>query len=164
MLEHDSTNQDLDSSIQFSRLVVSNSLWPLDHSMPGLSVHHQLQEFTQIHVHWVGDTIQPSHPLSSLSRPAFNLSQCQGLLKWVSSLHQVTKVLEFQLQHIHSGLISLRIDWLDFLAVQGTLKSLLQHQSKSVLEHAASFSALHTISEDMEPPCVFFPLERKSQP
>ena len=64
----------------------------------------------------------------------------------------------------YSGLISFRIDWLDFLAVQGTLKSLLQYHSKGVLEHAASFSALHTISEDTEPPRVFFSLERKSQP
>ena len=64
-----------------------------------LPVHHQLPEFTQIHVHWVGDAIQPSHPLLSPSPPAFNLSQHQGLFKWVSSLHQVAKVLEFQLQH-----------------------------------------------------------------
>ena len=68
-------------------------------STPGLSVHHQLLESTQTHVHWVGDAIQPSHPLSSPSPPALNLSQHQGLFKWVSSSHQVTKVLEFQLQH-----------------------------------------------------------------
>ena len=61
--------------------------------------HHQLLEFTQTHVHWVGDTIQPSHPLSSPSLPAFNLSQHQGLIKWVNSSHQVAKVFEFQLQH-----------------------------------------------------------------
>ena len=67
-------------------------------SMPGLPVHHQLLESTQTHVHWVGDAIQPSHSLSSPS-PALNLSQHQGLFKWVSSLHQVAKVLEFQLQH-----------------------------------------------------------------
>ena len=72
---------------------------PMDCSTPGLSVHHQLLEFTQTHVHWVSDAIQPSHPLSSPSPPAFNLSQHQVLFKWVSSLHQVTKVLEFQLQH-----------------------------------------------------------------
>ena len=72
---------------------------PMNHSTPGLPVHHQLPEFTQTHVHWVGDAIQPSHPLSSSSPPAFNLSQHQGLLQWVSSLHQVAKVLEFQLQH-----------------------------------------------------------------
>ena len=71
---------------------------PMNRSMPGLPVHHQLLEFTQTHVHWVGDAIQPSHPLSSPS-PALNLSQHQGLFKWVSSSHQVAKVLEFQLQH-----------------------------------------------------------------
>ena len=72
---------------------------PMDCSMPGLPVHHQLPEFTQTHVHWVGDAIQSSHPLSSPSPPALNLSQHQGLFKWVSSLHQVAKGLEFQLQH-----------------------------------------------------------------
>ena len=67
--------------------------------MPGLPVHHSLPQFTQTHVHWVGDGIQPTHPLSSASPPAFNLSQNQGLFQWVGSLHQVAKVLEFQLQH-----------------------------------------------------------------
>ena len=71
----------------------------MNRSMPGLPVHHQLPEFTQTHVHWVGDAIQPSHPLSSPSPPALNLSQHQGLFKWVSSSHEVAKVLEFQLQH-----------------------------------------------------------------
>ena len=101
--------------------------------MPGLPVHHQLLKSTQTHVCWVSDAIQPSHPLSSHSLPAFNLSQHQGLFKSVSSSHQVAKVLEFQLQHQsfqwYSRLISFRIDWLDLLAVQGTLKSLLQHHS-----------------------------------
>ena len=68
-------------------------------STPGLPVHHQLLEFTQTHVHQVGDAIQPSHPLSSPSPPAFSLSQHQGLLQSVSSSRQVAKVLEFQLQH-----------------------------------------------------------------
>ena len=72
---------------------------PMDCSMPGLPVHHQLPEFTQTHVHWVGDAIQPSHPLSSPSPPAFNLSQHRSLFQWVSSSQQVVKVLEFQLQH-----------------------------------------------------------------
>ena len=72
---------------------------PMNHSMPGLAVHHQLLESTQTHVHWAGNAIQPSHPLSSPSPPAFNFSQHQGLLKWVSSSHQVARVLEFQLQH-----------------------------------------------------------------
>ena len=72
---------------------------PMNCSTPGLPVHHQLLESTQIHVHQVGDVIQPSHPLSSPSPPALNLSQHQGLSKWVSSSHQVAKVLEFQLQY-----------------------------------------------------------------
>ena len=72
---------------------------PMNCSTPGLPVYHQLQEFTQTHVHWVSDAIQPSYPLSSPSRPALNLSQHQGLFKWISSSHQVGKVLEFQLQH-----------------------------------------------------------------
>ena len=70
---------------------------PMDCSTPGLPVHHQLPEFTQTHVHWVGDAIQPSHPAPSPSLPTFNLSQHQGLFR-VSSSHQVAKVLEFQLQ------------------------------------------------------------------
>ena len=71
----------------------------MDCSTPGLPVHRQLPKLAQTHVHQVGDVIQPSHPLSSPSSPAFNLSQHQGLFQWVSSLHQVAKVLEFQLQH-----------------------------------------------------------------
>ena len=73
---------------------------PMDCSTPSLPAHYQLLEFTQTHVHQVGDAIQPSHLLSSLSPPAFHLSQHQGLFKWVSSSHQVAKVLEFQLQHL----------------------------------------------------------------
>ena len=117
----------------------------MDCSTPGHSVHHQLQEFTQTYVHWVGDAMQPSHPLLSPSPPAFNLSQHQGLFKWVSSSHQVAKVLAFQLQHQssneYSGLISFRMDWLDLLVVQWTLKSLLQHHSSkaSILWCSAFF-------------------------
>ena len=72
---------------------------PMNHSTPGLPVHHQLLKFTQTHVRWVGDAIQPSHPLSSPPPPNLNLSQHQGLFQWISSSHQVAKVLEFQLQH-----------------------------------------------------------------
>ena len=88
-------------SVQISSVSQScQTLWdPMNHSMPGLPVHHQLPEFTQTHVHQVGDAIQPSHPLSSPSPPALNPSQHQGLFQWVSSSHEVTKVLEFQLQH-----------------------------------------------------------------
>ena len=107
---------------------------PWDCSTQGFPAHHQLPESTETHVHWVGDAIQPSHPLSFPSPPTFNLSQNQGLFQRVSSLHQVAKVLEFQLQHqsfqwIFSPsnwiLISFKIDWFYLLAVQGTLKSLL---------------------------------------
>ena len=72
---------------------------PMDWSMSGFTVLHHRLELAQTHVHWVGDVIQPSRPLSSLSPPAFNLSQHQGLFQWVSSSHQVAKLLEFQLQH-----------------------------------------------------------------
>ena len=114
-------------------------------STPGLPVHHQLPESTQTRVHRVGDAIQPSHLLSSPSPPALNLSQHQGLFQRVSSLHQVARVLEFQLQRQSfqrtPGLVSFRTDWLDFLAVQGILKSLLQHHSSnaSILRHSAFF-------------------------
>ena len=83
------------SSVSLSCPTLCN---PMNCSMPGLPVHHQLPESTQTHVPWVGDAIQPSYPLSSPSLPALNLSQHQGLLQWVSSPHQVTKILEFQLQ------------------------------------------------------------------
>ena len=111
---------------------------PMDCSTPGFPVHHRLPELAQTHIHQVGDATQPSHPLSFPSPPAFNLSQHQGLFQWMSSLHQVVKVLELQLQHYfpsneYPGLISLRIDWLDLLAVQGTLKSLLQHHSLIII-------------------------------
>ena len=87
--------------IQFSSVTQSclTLCDPMNHSMPGLPVHHQFPEFTQTHVHRVSDAIQPSHPLSSPSPPTFNLSQHQGLFKWVGSLHQVANVLELQLQH-----------------------------------------------------------------
>jgi len=117
----------------------------MNHSPPDLPVHQQLPESTQTHDHRVGDAIQPSHPLSSPSPPALNLFQHQGLFKRVSSLHEVAKVLEFQLQHQsineHSGLI-FRMDWLDLLAVQGTLKSLLHHHSSkaSILQCSVFFT------------------------
>ena len=91
------------SSAQFSHSVVSDSATPWIAARQASPVHHQLPESTQTHVHWVGDAIQPSHPLSSPSPPALKLSQHQGLFKWVSSLRQVAKVLEFQLQHVLNG-------------------------------------------------------------
>ena len=121
------------SSVQFSRSVVSDSLRPhgLHHTRPPCpsptpKVYPNLYP-------WVGDAIEPTHPLLSPSPPALNLFQHQGLFKWISSSHQMAKVLEFHLQHQSfqwtPGLISFRMDWLDLLAVQGTLKSLLQHHS-----------------------------------
>ena len=133
------------SSVQFSCWVVSDSLWPMNCSMPGFPVHNKLPESTQTHVYWLGDAIQPSHPLSSPSPPALNLSQHQGLFQWVSSSHQVAKVLELQLQHQSFQWTPrtdlFRMNWLDLLAVQGTLKSLLQHHSSnaSILLRSAFF-------------------------
>ena len=117
---------------------------PMDYSTPGLPVCHQLQEFTQTHVHWVRDAIQPSYSLLSPS-PTFNPSQYQNLLNWFSSSHQVAKILDFQLQYQSFQWIFrnnfFRIDWLDLLAVQGTLNSLLQYRSSkaSILTHSALF-------------------------
>ena len=135
------------SSVQFSSVAQSCPTFynPMDCSMPGLPVNHQLPEFTQVHIHWVGNAIQPSHPLSSTSPPTFNLSQHQGLFQWVSSSHQVAKDWSFSFtispSNEYSRLISLRMDWLDLLAVQGTLKHLLQHHSSkaSILQCSAFF-------------------------
>ena len=119
---------------------------PVNSSTPGLPVHHQLLEFTQTQVHWVGDAIQPSHPLSSPSPPALNLSQHQDLFKWVHCSHQVAKYWSFSFNispsNEHPGLISFRMDWLDHLAVQGALKSLLQHHSSkaSIFQRSAFFT------------------------
>ena len=128
------------SSVAQSCLTLCN---PTDCSTPGFLVHHQLPELAKNYVHRVGDTIQPSHPLLSPSPPAFNPSQCQGLFKWVSSSHQVARSFGFNISpsNEHLGLISFRMDWLDLLAVQGTLKSLLQHHSSkaSILQHSAFF-------------------------
>ena len=89
------------TSVQFSAVTQSclTLCDPMDCNTPDFTVNDQLPEFTQTHVHWVGDAIQPSHPLSSPSPPAFNLSQHQGLFQWVTYSQRVTKALEFQLQH-----------------------------------------------------------------
>ena len=143
-------NKNIDRSLilQFSSVPSPHCVWlvvtPWTTARPSLPVHHQLREFTQTHVHWVGDAIQPSHPLLSLSF-CIQSFPASGLFKWVSSSHQVAKILVFQLQlqssNEYSGLISFRIDWLDLLAVQGTLKSLLQHHSSkaSILQCSAFF-------------------------
>ena len=119
---------------------------PIDYSMPAFHVHHQLPELTQTHVQWVGDAIQPSHPLSSSPPPVFNLSQHWGLFQWIYSLQQRPKYWSFSFSinpsKEYAGLISFRIDWFDLLAVQGTLKSLLQHHSSkaSILQCSAFFN------------------------
>ena len=106
-------------------------------STPGLPVHHQLPEFTQTHVHRVGDAIQPSHSLSSPSPPAPNPSQHQGLSDESTLRMRWPKYWSFSLSirptNEHPGLVSFRMNWLDLLAVQGTLKSLLQHHSSKAL-------------------------------
>ena len=117
---------------------------PMNHSTPGLPVHQQLLEFTQTHVHWVGDAIKTSHPLSSPSPPAFNLfhikvfsnesALCIRWPKYWSLSFNISPSNEY------SGLISFRMDWLDLLAVQGTLQSLLQHhRSKASIIQCSAF-------------------------
>ena len=116
------------SSVQFSSVAqpCSTLCDPMNRSTAGLPVHHLLAEFTQTHMHRVSDAIQPSHPPSSPSSPAPSSSQHQSIFQWVNSSHEVAKVLEFQPNIIPSkeipGLISFRMDCLDLLAVQGTLK------------------------------------------
>ena len=113
--------------------------------MPGFPVHHQLPEFTQTHVHQVGDAIQPSHPLLSLLLLPSIFPSIRVFSNESGSLHQVAKVLEFQLSispsNEYSGLISFRMSWLDLLTAQGTLKSLFQHHSSkaSILRRSAFF-------------------------
>ena len=99
----------------------------MDCSAPGLLALYYLQKCAQIHVHCVSDAIQPFHPQSPPCPPALNPSEHQGLFQWVSSLHHLVKVLSFSISPSNecSWLISFRIGWLDLLAIQGTLKSLL---------------------------------------
>ena len=134
-------------SVQFSSVAQSclTLCDPMNCSMPGLPVHHQLPEFTQTHVHWVSDAIQPSHPLLSLLLPP--ISPSIRVFSNESTLHmRWPKYWSFSFSIILSkeipGPISFRIDWLDLLAVQGTLKSLLQHRSSkaSILQYSAFFT------------------------
>ena len=104
-------------------------------STPGSFVFHYLPEFAQIHVHWVGDTIQLTHPLLPTSPPALNLSQHQGLFQWVGSIRWPkywTFSFSISPSNEYAGFISLRIHWFDLLAIQGTLKSLFQHHTKVI--------------------------------
>ena len=133
------------SSIQFSSAAQSclTLCDPMNRNIPGLPVHHQLLESTQTHVHWVSDGIQPSHPLSSPSPPALNLSQHQSLSNESALRIRWPKYWRFSFNispsNEHPGLTSFRMDWVDFLAVQGTLKNLLQHHSwkASIFWHSA---------------------------
>ena len=133
------------ASVQFSSVAQSCQTLcdPIDCSTPGLLVHHQLLEFTQTHVHWVSDTIQPSHPLSSPSPPTFNLFQHQGLFRYSVLRIRWPKYWSFSFSispsNEYSGLISFRIDWFDLHAVQEILKSLLEHHGlkASILRHSA---------------------------
>ena len=139
------------SSVQFSSVVQSCPTLcdPMNRSSPGLTVHHHLPEVTQTHVHRVGDAIQPSHPVAP-SPPAPNPSQHQSLLNESTLRTRWPKYWSFSFRIIpskeHSGLISFRMDWLDLLAVQGTLKSLLQHHSSKalILWHSAFFTVQHS--------------------
>ena len=127
---------------------------PMNRSMPGLPLYHQLPESTQTQVHWVGDAIQPSHPLSSPSPPALNLSQHQGLFKWGSSLHQVAKVLEFQLQHqsqqvrlphlCHGIMVTFftQLQFLRHLTTTQALSSIPEHSS-STKPSLTTYSCTH---------------------
>ena len=119
----------------------------MDCSRPGLPIHHQLPEFTQTHVHWVGDAIQTSHPLSCPSPPAFNFSQHQGLFQWVSSSHQVAKVLEFQLQH-QSFQWTFRTDfllgWTGWISLQS--KGLTRVFSNTTVQKLVGSILLHSKS------------------
>ena len=135
------------SSVQFSSAaqLCPTLCNPMNRSTPGLPVHHQLPEFIQIHIHRVSDAIQPSHPLSSPSPPAPNPPSIRVFSNESTLGMRWPKYWSFSFSIIPSkeipGLISFRVDWLDLLAVQGTLKSLLQyHSSKaSILWHSAFF-------------------------
>ena len=136
-------------SVQFSSVQSLSCVWlcdPMNHSMPGLPVHHQIPEFTQIHVHRVSDAIQPSHPLSSPSSPAPIPPSIKVFSNESTLRMRWPKYWSFSVSIIPSkeipGLISFRMDWLDVLAVQGTLKSLLQHHNSkaSILQGSAAFT------------------------
>ena len=130
------------SSVQsLSRVWLCN---PMDYSTPGLPVHHQLPEFTQTHVHWVGDPIQPSHHLLYPSPPACNLASIRVFSNESVLCIRWQKYWSFSFSispsNKYSGLISFRMDWLDLLAVQGTLRSLLQHHSsKASIPQCSAF-------------------------
>ena len=139
------------TSVQFSSVAQSCPTLcnPMNRNTPGLAVHHHLLEFTQTHVHRARDTIQLSHPQLSPSPPSSNPSQHPSLFQWVNSSHDVSALTSFLQKKSQgwspsewNGWISFRMDWLDLLAVQGTLKSLLQHHSSKawILWRSAFFT------------------------
>ena len=137
-------------SFQFSSVAQSSPTLcdPMNRSTPGLAVHHHLPEFTQTHIHRVGDAYQPSHPPSCPFPPAPNPSQHQGLSNESTLRMRCPKYWSFSFSispsKEHPGLISIRMDWLDLLAVQGTLKSLLQHHSsKASILWCSAFFIVH---------------------
>ena len=142
-----SASEFINSWVQFSSVTQSypNVCDPTNHSTPGLPVHHQLLESAKTHVHWVGYAFQPSHPLSSSSLPAFNLSSIRLFSNESALRTRWPKYWSFSINitpfNEHPGLISFRMDWLDLLVVQGTRKSLLQHHSSkaSILWCSAFF-------------------------
>ena len=147
-LEATYTARNSAASVQFSSVAQSCPILcdPMNRSTPGLPVHHQLPEFNETHVHRVSDAIQPSHPLLPSSSPAPNPSQHQ-VFSNESALHmRWPKYWSFSFSispsNEHPGMISFRMDWLDLLAVQGTLRSLLQHHSSkaSIVRHSAFFT------------------------
>ena len=145
-------------SVQFSRSVVSNSLQSHEpqHARP---VHHQLPESTQTHVHWVGDAIQPSHPLSSPSPPALNLSQHQGLFKWVSCPHQVAKSIGVSAQ---TSILPMNtqdwspLGWTGWISLQSKgpsrifCNTTVQKAQWIVLPYYSVFIQLHVLTGDSE--------------
>ena len=145
-------------SAQCSSVQSFSHVWlcdPMNHSTPGLPVYHQFPEFTQTHVHWIGDAIQPSHPLSSPSPPALNPSQHQGLSKWVSSYTRWPKYwscsFNISPSNEHPGLISFRMDWLDLPAVKGLSRvfsntTVQKHQFFGTQLSSQSNSHIHTWS------------------
>ena len=144
------------SSVQFSSVTQScpTLFDPMNHSMPGLPVHHQLPESTQTHVHQASDAIQPSHPLLSPSPPALNLSSIRVFSNESALCIRWPKYWSFSFNispsNEHPGLISFRMDWLDLLTFQGNLKSLPQHHSSkaSILQHSAFFIVQLTSIQD----------------
>ena len=139
----------MEYSIQFSSIHPLSHVQlcdPIDCSMPGLPVHHQVSEFMQTHVHWVSDAIQPSHPLSSPSPPTFNLSQYQGLFQWISTSHQVAKELDFSTL---ASVLPMNIQdwfplgWTGWISLQS--KGLSRVFSNTTVQRRAFFSIHHSL-------------------